>query len=100
MTRFLKGFLANLAVLLGIGVGFAIAIALGKVDFHGLVDAPWLTVVPPFRCGWPVFEVWSAAALCAVMIVMMIESTGQFVAGAGMAGPPGSPHDLARRARG
>jgi uracil-xanthine permease len=99
MTRFLKGFLANLSVLLGIGVGFVIAIALGKVDFHGLVDAPWLTIVPPFRFGWPLFEVWSAAALCAVMIVMMVESTGQFVAVADMAGRKITAQDLARGLR-
>ena len=71
MTRLLKGFLGNLSVLPGIGVGFVIAIVLGKVDLHGVTDAGWFTIVPPFRFGWPVFDARAAAALCAVMIVMM-----------------------------
>jgi xanthine permease len=99
MARFLKGFLGNLAVLFGVGLGFLIAIVLGKVDFHGVADAGWFTIVPPFRFGFPIFDFWAAAALCAVMIVMMIESTGQFLAVADMAGRKVSPQDLARGLR-
>jgi NCS2 family nucleobase:cation symporter-2 len=99
MTRYLKGFLSNLAVLLGIGLGFLITIVLGKVDFHGVVDASWFTVVPPFRFGWPVFDLGAAAALCAVMIVMMIESTGQFLAVSDMAGRKLTHQDLSRGLR-
>ncbi|PLU73390.1 purine permease [Sinorhizobium medicae] len=86
MTRFLKGFLANLAVLFGIGIGFAIAVAFGKVDFQGVADASWVTVVTPFAFGMPVFDLWASVALCTVMIVMMIEATGQILAVGYMAG--------------
>ena len=99
MTRYLKGFLNNLAVLFGIGIGFAIAIALGHVDFGGVASAGWLTIVTPFRFGYPVFDLWSAAGLCAVMVVMMIESTGQFLAVADMGGRQVSEQDLARGLR-
>lgn len=99
MTRFLKGFLANLAVLLGIAVGFAIAIAFGKVDFHGVAEANWLTVVTPFAFGLPVFELWSTVALCTVMVVMMIEATGQILAVGDMAGRKISQDVLARGLR-
>jgi NCS2 family nucleobase:cation symporter-2 len=99
MTRFLKGFAANLAVLLGIVVGFVISITLGRVDFGGVANAGWLTVVLPFRFGLPVFDFWSAAGLCAVMIVMMIESTGQFLAVADMGGRVMTERDFARGLR-
>jgi xanthine permease len=99
MTRYLKGFLGNLAVLLGIAIGFVLAVALGRVDFQGVASAEWLTLVLPFRFGFPVFEPRSIAALCAVMIVMMIESTGQFLAVADMGGRQVTEQDLARGLR-
>lgn len=99
MTRFLKGFLGNLAVLFGILLGFAIAIAQGRVDFGGVEAAPWVNIVPPFRFGLPVFDLWSTVGLCAVMIIMMIESTGQFLAVSDMGGRTLTPHDLARGLR-
>lgn len=99
MSRYLKGFAGNLAVLLGIIIGFVISIALGWIDFAGVASASWLTVVLPFRFGLPVFDFWSAAALCAVMIVMMIESTGQFIAVADMGGRTVTERDFARGLR-
>ena len=99
MTRFSKGFLGNLAVLLGIALGFVIAIVLGRVSFSGVGAAPWVTIVPPFRFGWPIFDLWASAGLCAVMIVMMIESTGQFLAVADMGGRQVNEQDLARGLR-
>jgi xanthine permease len=99
LTRFLKGFLSNLAVLLGIGVGFAIAIAAGKVSFAGVGDANWVQIITPLAFGWPVFEFWSIFSLCAVMTVMMVESTGQILAVGDMAGRKISQADLARGLR-
>ncbi len=99
MTRYMKSFLGNLAVLLGIGIGFAISIALGRVNFGGVESAGWLTVVLPLRFGFPVFDFWSSAGLCAVMIVMMIESTGQFLAVSDMGGRAVTEQDFARGLR-
>lgn len=99
MTRYLKGFLSNLAVLLGIGVGFAIAIAAGKVSFSGVGDAAWVRIIHPLAFGWPIFEFWSIFSLCAVMTVMMVESTGQILAVGDMTGRKISQADLARGLR-
>lgn len=99
MTRYLKGFLSNLAVLIGIGIGFAIAIGAGKVDFGGVADANWVRIIQPLAFGWPVFEFWSILSLCAVMTVMMIESTGQILAVGDMAGRKISTAELARGLR-
>lgn len=94
--RVLKGFLSNLAVLIGIGIGFAVAIAAGKVDFHGVADADWVRIIHPLAFGWPIFEFWSIFSLCAVMTVMMIESTGQFLAVGDMAGRKITQAELTR----
>ncbi len=99
MTAFLKGFLANIAVLLGLALGFAVAIALGRVHFAGLADASWVRIVLPFQFGFPTFDLMSIVTLCLVMIVMMIESTGLFLALADMTGRPLSKSYLARGLR-
>ncbi|MDQ2067908.1 nucleobase:cation symporter-2 family protein [Xinfangfangia sp. CPCC 101601] len=99
VTRFCKGFVANLGVLIGITLGFIVSIIAGRVDFTGLGDAGWVNIVTPFHFGWPIFNLWGTVALCAVMVVMMIEAVGQFVAVGDMAGQKISEDRLARGLR-
>ncbi|WP_240643508.1 nucleobase:cation symporter-2 family protein [Paracoccus siganidrum] len=99
VTRIFKGFLANLGVLIGITLGFVISIAAGRVDFTGLGDAGWVNLVTPFAFGTPIFNLWGTLALCAVMVVMMIEAVGQFLAVGDMAGQKITEERLARGLR-
>lgn len=99
VTRFFRGFYANLGVLIGIGAGFAISIFAGKVSFAGLGDAAWVNIVTPFAFGIPTFNLWGTIGLSAVMIVMMIEATGQFIAVSEMAGRKLTEEQLARGLR-
>jgi len=80
INRLFDGFVASIAVLLGLLIGFVVAIALGLVDFAGLRDADWFALVHPFRFGLPTFDLYAIATLCIVMIVTMVESTGMFLA--------------------
>ncbi|MQR01193.1 nucleobase:cation symporter-2 family protein [Glaciimonas soli] len=80
ITKYVKGFIANISVLMGMIIGFAIALAMGKVDFFGLEQADWFAMIRPFHYGWPKFDLGSCLSLCLVMIVTMIESTGMFIA--------------------
>ena len=74
------GFLANVAVLLGIVAGAILAAALGLMHFEKVASAAWVDVVVPFRFGVPQFHVIPIITMCIVMIVVMIESTGMFLA--------------------
>jgi len=80
INRLFDGFVASIAVLLGLLIGFVVAMALGLVDFAGLRDADWFALVHPFRFGLPTFDFAAIATLCIVMIVTMVESTGMFLA--------------------
>ncbi len=80
LVRFCSGFVANISVLLGIVMGCVIAIALGKMSFAKVGAAPWFDVVTPFSFGMPTFNVIAIATFTVVMIVVMIESTGMFLA--------------------
>ena len=94
-----KGFLANLAVLIGIGVGFFIALAMGKVHFDGLANASWVQVITPFHFGLPAFDLMTAVTLCVVMVVIMVEGVGQFLALSEVVGRPLQKDDIARGLR-
>lgn len=86
VTKFVKGFFANISVLLGIILGMCIAMALGKVNFQGLHEASWVALVHPFQFGWPRFNLVATLTMCLVMVVVMVESLGMFLALANITG--------------
>jgi NCS2 family nucleobase:cation symporter-2 len=88
IARFAKGFVANISVLLGIIIGAALAVALGKMGFDKVADASWFGLVLPFHFGMPIFEPVMILTMTLVMIVVMIESTGMFLALGDMTGKP------------
>jgi uric acid transporter len=80
LLRFSKGFVANVAVLLGIIAGAILAALLGVMHFDHVVSASWVDIVPPLRFGLPTFQVVPIITMCIVMVVVMIESIGMFLA--------------------
>jgi uric acid transporter len=80
LLRWFTGFVANVAVLLGIIAGAVLASLLGVMHFERVVSAAWVDVVIPFRFGFPKFYLVPIVTMCIVMIVVMIESTGMFLA--------------------
>jgi NCS2 family nucleobase:cation symporter-2 len=80
ISRYAKGFIANISVLLGIVLGGVIATSLGLMTFDKVEKAAWFDVVTPFRFGMPVFDPMLIFTMSLVMIVVMIESTGMFLA--------------------
>ena len=99
LLRYGTGFLRNTAVLIGIVVGYAITLTLGWGDFAGLEAQPWVAVIYPFQFGFPTFDLVACLSMCLVMIVVMIESTGMFLALGTMVGMRVGPRDLARGLR-
>ncbi len=80
LVKYAKGFVANISVLLGIVAGCAVAIAMGKMNFDKVAKAHWFDVVTPFAFGMPTFDPVMILTMTLVMIVVMIESTGMFLA--------------------
>ncbi|WP_082504166.1 nucleobase:cation symporter-2 family protein [Methylobacterium sp. Leaf111] len=97
LTRYARGFVASASVLIGIVVGMAAAGAFGLVDLSRVATAPWFDVVRPFAFGAPTFDLVASLTLCLVMVVVMIESTGMFLA---LAEITGETVDAARLIRG
>src|SRR5207237_7621585 len=74
------GFVANVSVLLGIIAGAIVASILGVMHFEKVAAAAWGDIVIPFRFGIPQFHIVPIITMCIVMIVVMIESLGMFLA--------------------
>jgi len=99
VTRFGRGFVVNIAVLIGIVVGAVVAALFGKMSFGGVASASFVGTVLPFQFGAPVFSVGPIVTMCVVMIVVMIESTGMFLALGDMTAKKIGPRDIANGLR-
>ena len=99
IARFGKGFWANISVLLGIAAGGVITAAMGLMDFHKVGKAQWFDIVLPFQIAMPVFDPILILTMTLVMIVVMIESTGMFLALGEMTDKEISQEDLKRGLR-
>jgi len=94
-----SGFLANVAVLLGIVAGAVLASALGLMHFEKVAQAAWFDVILPFHFGTPQFHLIPIITMSIVMIVVMIESLGMFLALSEMTGRPVDQKALGRGLR-
>lgn len=99
VAKYAAGFWANIAVLLGIVFGGVVATILGKMSFATVAAAPWFDIVYPFQFGLPRFDFWSCVTMSIVMIVVMVESTGMFLALGEMTGKTIGPAEITRGLR-
>lgn len=99
ITRFAKGFLSNVAVLLGIVFGFVVSAMMNEVNLAGLRDAAWFAIVTPLALGMPVFDPISILTMTAVLIIVFIESLGMFLALGEIVGRKLTSDDIVRGLR-
>lgn len=96
LVRYGRGFVPNISILLGLLFGFVVSAALGQVSLEELAATPWLGLTMPFHFGMPTFNFWAVVAMCVVMVVTFIESTGMFLAVGEIVGRPVKEADLVR----
>lgn len=97
--RFFRGFLSTIAVLLGLVVGSVVAWAFGLVDFGAVGQAGWLGVTTPFYFGLPTFGVAAIVSMIVVMLITMVETTGDVFATGEIVEKPIRREDIARAIR-
>ncbi|TXH70495.1 MAG: purine permease [Thiothrix sp.] len=99
ITKYAQGFFSNIAVLLGIIIGGIVTSLLGLMHFDKVANAPWFALVTPFQFGMPIFDPILILTMTLVMLVVMIESTGMFLALGEMTGKKIDQPALARGLR-
>nr|WP_206441754.1 nucleobase:cation symporter-2 family protein [Streptomyces boncukensis] len=80
LRRFTRGFVKQIAVLLGLLAGTLIAIPVGIADFTALREADPVGFPTPFHFGAPQFALAAIVSMCVVMLVSMTESTADMLA--------------------
>lgn len=80
IQRFGRGFLKQVALLMGMFVGTLAAIPFGLADFSALRSAPLAALPTPFAFGVPEFQPAAILSLCIVMLVLMTESSAGMLA--------------------
>ncbi|MGW0560542.1 nucleobase:cation symporter-2 family protein [Streptomyces sp. NPDC003016] len=88
LRKLLRGFLQQIAILLGLVVGTLIAIPVGITDFSAIKSAGLVGFPTPFYFGGPQFEIAAIISMCIVMLVCMTESTADMLALGKIVGRP------------
>ncbi|TFI41333.1 2-oxo-4-hydroxy-4-carboxy-5-ureidoimidazoline decarboxylase [Rhodococcus sp. 1R11] len=99
IQRFFKGFMATIAVLLGLVIGSAVAFALGDMNFDGTGEASWVGFTQPFLFGVPKFSVVAIISMIVVMLIIAVETTGSVYATGEIVGKRIKKDDIAATLR-
>lgn len=77
ISIYAKGFLKVVPVMIGLIVGYVVAIITGNVDFAPIVSASWVGL-PPFQL--PKFDFQTIMIIAPVAVVTMVEHVGDVIA--------------------
>ncbi|MCC6105890.1 nucleobase:cation symporter-2 family protein [Acetobacter sp.] len=80
IQKFFRGFIGTIAILLGLVCGTLVAWMLGDAQFQDVSAAPLLTIARPFYFGLPSFHIVPIFSMIIVMIISMLETTGDVFA--------------------
>ena len=80
IQRVFTGFLATVAVLVGLVAGTLVAWGLGDAHFDAVAGSPWLGVTTPFYFGAPKFALAAIVSMIVVMLITAVETTGDVFA--------------------
>lgn len=75
LNRISRGFVGYASMLIGVIVGYALAVGIGEVDFSGLTSARWIAVPQPLV--WGVEFHWNAIVLMGfIYVISTMETLG------------------------
>lgn len=94
IQRLFRGFLATIAVLLGLVAGCAVAFALGDMTFDRVGEAAAFGFTAPFLFGMPKFDAVACLTMILVLLITAVESTGSTIATGEIVGKRVTPSDI------
>ena len=99
IQRIFSGFMATIAVLLGLVGGTLVAWLLGDANFSAVGEAAPLGVTTPFFFGIPKFSVAAIISMLIVMTITAVETTGDVFATGEVVGKRITPAHIANALR-
>lgn len=97
--RFFRGFMGTLAVLIGLVGGTAVALILGDANLDEVGNAEAFDITTPFYFGVPEFNAVAIFSMIIVMIITMVETTGDVFATGEIVGKRTRRSDVTRALR-
>lgn len=99
IQRIFRGFVATVAVLIGLVAGTVVAWLLGDAHFADVATAGWAGYTSPFFFGVPTFSITAILSMMIVMLITMVETTGDVYAAGEIVGKRIRSDDIARAIR-
>jgi OHCU decarboxylase len=99
IQRVFRGFMATVAVLVGLVLGTLVAWTLGDAHFDAVGDSAWVGVTTPFHFGWPQFSIAAIVSMIVVMLITAVETTGDVFATGEIVDKRVGRQDIARALR-
>lgn len=99
IQRVFRGFMATVAVLVGLVVGTLVAWLLGDAHFDSVGESAWVGVTTPFYFGWPQFSLAAIVSMVVVMLITAVETTGNVFATGEIVKKRVGQEDIARALR-
>lgn len=94
-----KPFLSSISILLGLVGGTAVAFLLGDAKFGDVSKSDWIGISTPFHYGAPKFEWFPIVLMLIVMLITMVETTGDTYAVGDIVGKKVDSETVARALR-
>ncbi|QJY48164.1 2-oxo-4-hydroxy-4-carboxy-5-ureidoimidazoline decarboxylase [Pseudonocardia broussonetiae] len=99
IQRIFRGFMATVAVLVGLVLGTLVAWGLGDATFSAVGESSWIGVTTPFYFGWPQFSAAAIVSMIVVMLITAVETTGDVFATGEIVDKRVGKEDVARALR-
>ncbi|MCX5198123.1 purine permease [Streptomyces sp. NBC_00249] len=99
LMKFGGPFLRSIGILLGLVGGTATAFLLGDAKFASVGQSDWIGVTTPFHFGAPKFEWFPIVLMLIVMLITMVETTGDTYAVGDIVGKDVDSETVARALR-
>lgn len=102
VQRFFRGFLGTISVLIGLVGGTTIALLMNHISpekIEAISASPAIGVTTPFYFGWPVFSFTAIVSMLIVMLITMVETTGDVFATGEIVGKRITSDDVAAAIR-
>ncbi|MER7342780.1 nucleobase:cation symporter-2 family protein [Streptomyces sp. NPDC000075] len=99
LMKFGGPFLRSIGILLGLVGGTAVAFLLGDAKFGDVGRSDWIGVTTPFHFGAPKFEWFPILLMLIVMLITMVETTGDTYAVGDIVGKDVDSETVARALR-
>jgi len=99
IQRVFRGFMATVAVLIGLVAGTLVAWATGFATFSAVGESAWFGVTTPFFFGIPKFGLAAIVSMIVVMLITAVETTGDVFATGEIVDKRVGKSDIARALR-